>query len=319
VPVVATTGPAKPKGPILYWDRAAFAEATKIPADVVAAWTKAGAVPTWHGYSAKHGDYRTNPDPAELIDAVPCFSLTSDLRAGGLEQMPTPAVPFALSATERQHDDLRLQGVGKHQTLAAINLYGSGVTDKTLEAVGTLSNLKVLTLSVTNVGDAGMKHVGRLTTLTVLAINTTKTTAAGIAHLKGLTNLTWLNLWGAALDPPADVLAGFTRLRFLNVSLKTAAGDTVRAISTNLKNIRELHLFIDREDPRDGTLAGIKEMKSLERLYLDTYMSPGDVEHFRGLAGLKYLNVGSSSFAVNSEIGTALKAALPNCEVVGPK
>lgn len=318
-PETEVTSPAAAKTRVLLPEWSAFAERAKIPVDVVAAWTRARAFPTWYGFDPKHQDYRSNQDPAQLTDPVPGFDLTTDFRAGGLEQLPTPPVPFALSATDRANNDLKLRGVGRHQTLAALGLTGSGVTDKALEEVGTLPNLKTLVLSVTDVGDAGMKHVGRLTGLTVLAANTTKVTPAGVAHLKGLTNLTYLNLWGTRADPPTNVLTGFTRLRYLNVALKAAAADTLRALAANLKDLRELHLYVDRDDSRDGTLAGLKDLKSLERLYLNTFLSPGDVDHFRGLTGLKYLNLGGSYFAVNPAIGEAFKKALPNCEVVGPK
>ena len=308
----AATTPAA-KGPTLYLTPEAFAAAARIPPDVVAAWKKANAFPTWYGFHPKHQDYRTSMDRAELTDPVPCFSLDSDFRAGSLEQLPTPPVPFAIYATYRRHTDPTLRGIGKHQTLAGLGLDGSGVTEKGLEEVGTLPNLKVLTLSVTNVGDAGLKHVGRLTTLTALAANTVKATDAGLAHLKGLTNLTWLNLWGNGLQRPGPVLAGFPRLRVLRVGATAAPGETVRALG-NLKDLRELHLFLDREDPRDDSLAGVKDLKSVERLTLDVPVSPGDVEHFKGLTGLKYLKLGHSSTAVG--LKDAFQAALPNCEVV---
>ena len=324
-PAQTTTTPAAAKAPALLPDWAAFADKAKIPTDVVVAWTQARAVPGWFGLDAKNNDYRTVSDPAQLVDPVPAFRLSDEFRAGTLEQLPTPPVPFALAYTDRHSDDFRLKGVGKHPTLAALDLQGSAVTDKTLEEVGTLPNLKTLVLSSTNVGDAGMKHVGRLTGLTALAVNTTKTTDAGLAHLKGLTNLTRLDLWGTRLLRPGPAIAGFTRLRSLRLPVSAAPGkgevaaEAVRAVAANLKDLRELHLYLERHDFKDGSLAGLKEMKSLERLHLDTHLSPGDVEHFRGLTGLKYLKVGGGTHAVNPGITEALKAALPGCEVVGPK
>lgn len=312
----AATPPAA-KEPTLFLTPAAFAEAAKIPPDVVDAWKKANALPEWFGFDPKYRDHRTNLDRGALTDPMPCFGLGSlrgsEFRAGALETLPSPPVPFALSATNLNHTDATLRGIGKHKTLAQLALHWAKITDKTLEEVATLPDLKVLSLSQNDTGDAGLKHVGRLTTLTTLYVTSIRATDAGLAHLKGLTNLTSLVLWGNPLERPGPVLAELPRLQVLRLEIKGPPGDTLRALG-NLKELRELHLSFDRPNPQDDALAGVKDLKSVERLTLSTPVSAGDVEHFKGLTGLKTLRLGDWRSATG--LKDAFQKALPNCEVL---
>jgi hypothetical protein len=74
----------------------------------------------------------------------------------------------------------------------------------------------------------------------------------------------------------------------------------------------------DRPNPRDDALAGVKDLKSVERLTLSAPVSAGDVEHFKGLTGLKFLKLVDSRTAAG--LKDAFQAALPNCQVViGPR
>ena len=49
-------------------------------------------------------------DRDELTDPIPCFMLNSGFRAGALDTLPTPPVPFALSATDSGHTDRARRG-----------------------------------------------------------------------------------------------------------------------------------------------------------------------------------------------------------------
>jgi hypothetical protein len=118
------------------------------------------------------------------------------------------------------------------------------------------------------------------------------------------------------LEKPGPALAGLSRLQLLRLEIKGPPGDTLRALG-GLKELRELQLGFDRPNPQDDALTGVKDLKSVERLTLSGPVGAGDVEHFKGLTGLKSLRLGHSATATG--LKDAFQKALPNCQVVvGP-
>ena len=114
---------------------AAGQEKGKLPAELIAAWQKAGAYVGWiHKDAFGHLEFVLDKDgkPGD----VPAFRFNS-WQKGVLPKLPAPAIPFGL------------------------NLLFSEVTDGDLKELAGLTTLQILDLSFNQVTDAGLKEAGR--------------------------------------------------------------------------------------------------------------------------------------------------------------
>jgi hypothetical protein len=112
-----------------------------LPANVVAAWEKAGAIVGWvHEDEFGRNGYEFVVAEKGVAGDLPAFwgGFTVD---GVLGKLPPPTVPFAL------------------------DLSYPGVTDADLKELAGLKNLHTLTLRYSKVTDAGLKELAKLTSL----------------------------------------------------------------------------------------------------------------------------------------------------------
>jgi internalin A len=154
-----------------------------LPADVVAAWQKAGAVPGWLGVDDKRGILEFRRGAAGKAGEVAAFSLR-DWEPGVLGKLPPPGLPFALSLVETQMTDAGLKELAGLKQLQWLDLYSTEVTDAGLREMTGLKQLKRLDLSSTKVTDAGLKELAGLKQLKRLYFVGTKVTEAGVAELR---------------------------------------------------------------------------------------------------------------------------------------
>jgi Leucine-rich repeat (LRR) protein len=182
------------------------------PADVVAAWTGAGATHGWYvPNSPGPGDWLYTRKKPDALDALPIFTWES-LEAGTLQRLPQPKERFGLA------------------------LDGVQLTPAVLKEIAGLSNLELLRLSRSTITDEGLKDLRGLTNLRSLFLVNTKVTDLGVNELVALKGLEGLHLSGTAVtDGGMKALARLANLRYLGLN-DTAVTDT------GLKDLAKLKL-----------------------------------------------------------------------------
>ena len=125
-------------------------KAEGLPAEVVAAWQKAGAEVGWMGPNRQHPSilwsFTSNREQLVAARAVPTFKIRV-WREGMWAKLPAPAQAFGL------------------------NLTISGLTDEGLKELASLKQLTSLYLYRTKVTDVGLKELAPLTQLTSLGLD----------------------------------------------------------------------------------------------------------------------------------------------------
>src|SRR6516225_6775555 len=99
-----------------------------LPADVVAAWEKAGAHVGWMKWRDEREDFafRQGTDAGQPGE-VPAFRLRL-IPPGKLASLPSPPVPFGLDFRLSDVTDEGFKGISTHKQLQALNLLGTRVT-----------------------------------------------------------------------------------------------------------------------------------------------------------------------------------------------
>lgn len=167
-----------------------------IPADVVNAWEKAGALQGWLRWKVTRPisatQFKIGYDFIELSKGgqagdVPGFQLTS-FEPGRLPRLPSPPVGFGLNAHATlgigEVTDTMLKELAAFKHLQVLGLGGTRVTDVGVKELAALQQLQVLGLSFTKVTDAGLKELTGLKQLQRLDLDGTKVTDAGVAELQ---------------------------------------------------------------------------------------------------------------------------------------
>ena len=137
-------------------------KAEGLPADVVAAWEKAGAEVGWMGPSHRPFgvlEFAARREGLAATRVVPAFRIKI-WREGMLTKVPASAQAFGL------------------------DLSFSGMTDAGLKELASLKQLTSLYLGGTQVTDAGLKELAPLKQLTYLELGSTKVTGAGVKELE---------------------------------------------------------------------------------------------------------------------------------------
>src|SRR5262245_7755474 len=152
-----------------------------LSADVVTAWTKAGAEVGWTKYGFV--DFRSGD--VGIKGEVPAFSF-SVWTDGFVGKLPQPQRAFGLSLFGTKITDAGLKDLAELKELRVLDLGFTKVTDTGLKELAGLRGLQFLNLADTKVTDAGLKVLGELKDLQVLLLERTNVTDMGLKDLAGL-------------------------------------------------------------------------------------------------------------------------------------
>ena len=108
------------------------------------------------------------------------------MRNGALPDHPVVGVD--LSRSERFNDKC-MNLLRAFQSLTALNLSSTKITDVGLKEVVDLTNLTSLELSRTQITDLSMREIGRLTNLKTLGLADTRITDAGLNEIGNLKSM----------------------------------------------------------------------------------------------------------------------------------
>ncbi len=203
-------------GPALGDERAPKG-AKPLPAEILQAWTDAGAEVRWIPKRPILRVLDSWPDDREGEgELIPEFGF-STWDGEALEKLPDPGMPFGLSLFITRVTDVDLKALGRLKSLRAPDLRSTEITDaglkhlaglKELAGLKTLEQLEIFSLSCNRPGvtkskvtDEGMKALAGLVNLRSLDLNSTQVTDAGLKHLAGLKKLRWLQLAGTKVTP----------------------------------------------------------------------------------------------------------------------
>ena len=128
-----------------------------LPAEIVAAWKKAGAKPGSMGLDL-NGFLAFEEKATGLVGAVPVFSFAS-WKDGVVAKLPVPAALFGLNLYRTQVTDAGLKELAGLKSLHTLDLRGTQVTDAGLKELAGLKSLHTLYLSGTQVTDAGVAEL----------------------------------------------------------------------------------------------------------------------------------------------------------------
>jgi hypothetical protein len=120
--------------------------ASPLPADVTAAWTKAGAEVGWSKSYCGLAVFQTGIEGKNGEVPALQFSKWSD---GIVDQLPRPKQPFALSLVHAHITDTGLRELAGLTTLQSLSLRSTKLTDLGLKNLAGLKDLQVLDLSFT--------------------------------------------------------------------------------------------------------------------------------------------------------------------------
>jgi len=202
------------------------------------------------------------------------------------------------------------------------------MTDMHLAQLSELSNLRRLWAGGTSSGpisDEGLRHLSRLKRLEELSVCGDRITAQGIAHLAEIPNLHRLSLLSETLDD--DVFAALAGIKSLTIlSLHAQQGLTVSGLNqlnrlsglrsldvrvgqdfsgldlSGLTGLESLNLYVrgpSDPDPghsalRDEDMAFLANLKRLNWLGVNAYLTDAGMAHLAGLTEMEILYIGSS-------------------------
>jgi Leucine-rich repeat (LRR) protein len=254
-----------------------------LPAEVRAAWEKAGAEAGWMAPYPFGWGFRTGSGEGEA-DEIPPFHWRR-WQAGMVAKLPAPDVRFGLYLNGTQVTDVDLKELAGLKQLQALNLGFTKTTDAGLKELAGLKQLKALNLGFTKVTDAGLKELAGLRQLQLLNIGFTKVTDAGLKELAGFEQLQAVHLGSTAVtnaglkdlaglkqlqalsldstavtDAGLKELAGFKKLATLDLSCGGVSNEGLKELAP-LQNLSTLDLRGARV-----TDAGLKDLACLERL-----------------------------------------------------
>ena len=235
-------------------------------------------------------------------------------------------------------DDSSLEDLAKSATLTDLTLAHTQVVGSGLKHL-TNCPLKRLAIFSRTVSAQGMKNLAALQSLEKLELhcqdlplkdwvaiqdlkNLKKLVAfrtpvgpQGIDALKGMTQLQWLHLNSTDIqDESIDTLNSLTGLEWLEIDYATLTNAGLKRLQ--LPRLKQLSLDGCKGITDDG-LANFESMPALEMLMLGgTGVAGVDLTPLANLPNLKEVRLMGNQFRGNDQSIQALKAKLPNCEVV---
>jgi internalin A len=210
-----------------------------------------------------------------------------------------------LSATDRvvanslPLTDDNIQQLVESDSIYALYLADTKVTDAGLPHIARLKNLQVLKLDNTGVTDAGLKELRDLPSLSSLEIANPSVTDAGLKHLAGLTEITFLSLNDSSVcGPGLEHLSGMIRLETLGLARSRITDD-------GLAHLRDL--VIGFETARQ--LTPIPRAPGPLAIFLDgTNISDAGLAHLSGVPIIGFLSLAGTKI---SDTGIARLANCP--------
>lgn len=177
-----------------------------------------------------HVDLRTKFDWDLSLVMGPAISMARQAAAEGSHRA---------AAKRRVPADELLRFVATLETVEALQLGETQVTDSGAKHIAKLENLSHLFLASNPVTDAGLAEIGRLGRLEMLDLRETDVTDAGMTQLAGLERLTWLRLRGTAVsDRGLAELAALEHLSYLDLRDTRVTRDGVRRLRAALPACR---------------------------------------------------------------------------------
>ena len=235
----------------------------RVSAEVVRAWTDAGAEVRW---VATSGLWDDKPTPGcragfRFHGWVP----------GRLDRLPAPDAPF--------HLDVSFPWPGDESSGVAWE-----ITDGGLKALARFPNLRSLSMFGKEITDAGAGEIGKLNGLERLDLSCTKVTASGLKELAKLRSLTGLSL--SQMDVTEGMLqevAGFAGLSRFDLSFNrcevTAAGMRHLADQGKLEKLDFFQVKVSDAGARE-----LGRSRSLRRIdFLNTQVTEAGAEELRKL------------------------------------
>ena len=169
-----------------------------LPPEIAKAWTDAGAQVGWIRMEFEfRGDYGRfiHADKAP-VGELPAFqygtrgqwkiSSLPRWKAGVLEKLPDPGVPFALILSTTEVRNAGLKELAGFKSLRMLNLGVTWISDAGIRELAGLKNLQWLSLSNTGLTDAGLKELAGLSNLRSFDLYYTSVSDAGLVHLSGM-------------------------------------------------------------------------------------------------------------------------------------
>jgi internalin A len=166
-----------------------------LPAEVVAAWEKAGAKTGWMGPD-NIGRIAFHAGGEGKEGEAPAFAF-KEWREGTLSKLTPPEKAFGLSLDYTEVTDAGLKELAGLKQLQSLDIGRcKGVTDAGLKELAGLKQLQTLDLGLTPVRGAGLKELAGLKQLQTLDLGECKVTDAGLKELASLKQLQTLRLRG---------------------------------------------------------------------------------------------------------------------------
>ena len=247
----------------------------ELPAELVAAWKKAGAKVGWmtndmffgEGAVGQKGDvpafYFQVWTPGVVVN-LPQPQTAFGLDLGGQLKLSDKFAGRNVTVTDAAVKEL----VGL-KNLQSLNLGLTNVTDEGLKELVGLKNLQSLNIGcLTKVTDAGLKELASLKSLQLLNLHGAGITNAGLKELAGLKSLQSLDLTGTLItDAGLKELAALKSLQWLNLDFARDVTDVGVKELASLKSLRWLNL--DFTQVSDAGLKELAVLKSLQKLSLE--------------------------------------------------
>ena len=173
-------------------------------------------------------------------------------------------------------------------SLRALILNDTRITNEMLESTPALPNLSEIELRSTDIGDSGLSSLAKLKGLKYLNLVGTRISDAGLQHLSNLSELTVLALGSTDIGPDGLIhLGGLIKLR---------------------------HLYLYDTKVEDSALKALTNLKDLNSIYLSsTNISDKGMIHLSSLRNLKLVNLEDTKV---TDVGIRLlRNALPDCTI----
>jgi hypothetical protein len=216
-----------------------------------------------------------------------------------------------LSLQDTQVTGQGLEQLESVETLAYLEISGTGANDATLGHLRELKRLTNLDVARTAVTDVGLGHLEGLDLVTLL-LDGTQVSDAGLKHLRRMKSLRYLTLVGTQVTDEGLIhLEGLESLEFLyfNGTKVTDAGLRHLTGLTKLKALQLTGLPIS-----DAGLEHLRGMKKLVYIGVgSTRVTDQGLQSLKGLQGLTELLLEGTQVTATGV--AALQAALPKCKI----
>ena len=163
-------------------DQAETNHVQELPADLIAAWKKAGARVGWMKPDNEWLVLFFCEDAEGKTGLIPAFRFP-EWTAGMVAQLPQPQTAFGLDLHNTSVSDAGLKELAGLKSLRALDLHFTQVTDAGLKEMANLKRLEALSLSLPGITDVGLKELAALKSLQLLDLDDTKATDAGVKEL----------------------------------------------------------------------------------------------------------------------------------------